>query len=439
MSKLPHIYTRRLVLNELETNILVASTVPDPLIDSMMGQWRAKQAEEALRDCIFETSDDAYCLVLMSKRHGSHFLLTKLVNYFPFRSMHKTNHSYRILSTVKEHAASTSFVLDFLNHLALSNSLLSIPRAAVRLCFEVLLLEIAPSLLLLSADQKSIVRHRRLGSAIKLERSSSQNAGPEQIAEVICNCLDFCVVAGLDSIVRQILTEESFMKPSNCANTFETVYMPFLQHLLGLMKQLQTWKNKQRRHLKEVPVFQQNTSVKMLFCKLTKRHLHRLHLPNPPLPDKPMNWTKPKKGCNEETCRDCKKLDRFLEDPLEKYEQFKVSAIRRKHIQQQIRGIAGASDSQGTTVENVPTTEFRFRVLQDPYPGILILQKTHKNWESQMLAWSKKCDLAMNEVEQELVGRGGAELLSDISGLMSDMRELVHVKLKVAELCTDLC
>lgn len=81
MSKLPKFSTRRHIINELETNVLAASSVQDPLIENAMGIWREKQAEEALRDCIYETSDEAHCLILMGARHGSHFLLTKLVNH----------------------------------------------------------------------------------------------------------------------------------------------------------------------------------------------------------------------------------------------------------------------------------------------------------------------------------------------------------------------
>lgn len=325
-----------------------------------------------------------------------------------------------------------------MNHLALSNSELSIPRAAVRLCFQVLLPEITPRLLLLDAKQKTAIKQRSLRhrSALKLERSFAQDATPEQIAEVMCNCLEFSITSSLDAVVRQLLTEES---ESKTPNIFEMVYLPFLKHLLELIKELQTWKTKTRRVLQEVPNYLQSPSIKKLFEKLVKRHLRRLNTPEPPLPANPTNWVKPKMGCNEETCRDCKKLDRFLEDPVKQQEQFKASAARRKHIEQQVRGIASASDSQGTTVESTPKTEFRFRVFQDPYPGILVVEKSHKDWEKQILAWSQKCEAAMHQIEQELIAQGGADLLDKVLVLMDDLRELIGVKLKVTELCTDLC
>lgn len=339
---------------------------------------------------------------------------------------------------VRQHVKSTTFVLNFLNHLALGASELNIPRAAVRLCFQVLLPEITPRLLLLGTKRKDSMRNRslRLASAPKLDHLSAQYATPEQIAEVMVNCLEFSINSGLDTLVKQLLDEESTSKGSNL---FENVYLPFLKHLLSLIKELQTWKNKTRRVSREVPDYQQSPGIKKLFEKLAKRHLRRLNAPNPPLPPNPTNWVKDKMGCKEDTCRDCKRLDRFLPDPLRRHEQFKASAARRKHIEHQVRGITSTSDSHNPTTESNSKTEFRFKLLQDPYPGILIVEKTHKDWESQIFAWSQKCEAAMEQIERELVAPGGATLLGNVSTLMGDLRELIGVKLRVTELCTDLC
>lgn len=89
ISKLPHISSRRHVLNELDIAFVAASPVEDPgtnVTKELMAVWREKQALDALRDCVCETNDDARCLVLMAGKYGPFFMVNKFVINPPFLS-----------------------------------------------------------------------------------------------------------------------------------------------------------------------------------------------------------------------------------------------------------------------------------------------------------------------------------------------------------------
>lgn len=89
VSKLQHIYNRRILLNELETTVQAAIGVENSPISAYMWKWRKNQAEVCLRECVLKTGEDAHGLVQMAGRYGSDFLVSRFVNFhvLPYSSI----------------------------------------------------------------------------------------------------------------------------------------------------------------------------------------------------------------------------------------------------------------------------------------------------------------------------------------------------------------
>ena len=64
------------------------------------------------------------------------------------------------------------------------------------------------------------------------------------------------------------------------------------------------------------------------------------------------DWTRSSEGCRERYCRDCKKLDTFLLDPVQEIERFPVSSSNRAHLHQQLDNTrhSHVTDTSGTLV-----------------------------------------------------------------------------------------
>lgn len=268
-------------------------------------------------------------------------------------------------------------------------------------------------------------------------RSAIRKPRWKQIAELICNCLEFDLNKEVNTIVLQLLSEEASRKTAYCVSDFEQIYIPFLRYLYELIDDLQILKKKRLHVLRTIPIYEKNTSIQKLYRKLVQSCLKKLHTPDPPLPDNPTNWVKSKRGCKDSSCRDCRKLDRFLQDATRKRGEFKVHTQQRKHLEERFGGLIPSS--KGYVANNAIDSEYRFKILDNPYPGLLVVEKTHQDFENQIAAWGKMCNVAINHLEEELVGRGAANLLGDSLDLMNDLKELVRVKLLLTKACVELC
>lgn len=344
----------------------------------------------------------------------------------------------------------TSFVLYFLNHLATDSTTVNLPGDAVKTCYKILLPAILPNLWL-----RGHIRENRQIAASNISApgplwgqiAASKASVPDpnqqpiwrQIADLIRNCIYIKAGDELATLVHQLLVEGCNWN-TDYGTDYEEIYVPFLTYLYEGVKELQITLSKGWKYRENDRKLLENDQLQTLFLKLIGNHLRIIRQPNPPLLPHPTNWVKPKKGCGDVDCRDCTKLDRFLQDPDKKYGRFKVHTQRRKHLEEQFGGLTEEKQTyQGYTGRGYTDRDYRFRYIETPYPGLLLIGKSHEVFERQMETWSRNSRRSLDLIDRSLVSRGASNMLGNRMGRMADIRTMIDLKVAISQDYVDLC
>lgn len=325
--------------------------------------------------------------------------------------------------------------MHFLSHLAFYNKNLSLGRDAVHIGHRTLVPNILP-LWLRGRIETSTERRRTINNA-PASRSPDEEPRWKQIAQLICHCLEYDLHWEIDKIIVPLLKEEASRYAADCVDDFDLIYMPLLRRLLELIDDLQSMMDKRRHQVKDVYEYHSNKLIRKFFRKLTRSYLKKLHSPEPPLPDNPTNWVKDKRGCKDSSCRECRRLDRFLQDQNRRRGEFKVNTQQRKHIEQRFGGLIKVK--MGYVAVNTADAEFSFRISPDPYPGLLVIEKSHQDFENTIAAWAEQCNAAIEQIHEDFVRTGASDLIGDTVEMMDALKEMIEVKLALAKSSVELC
>ena len=158
----------------------------------------------------------------------------------------------------------------------------------------------------------------------------------------------------------------------------------FLPLLAQLVSRLQSFPN----HM---------SSYKELFRTVLKNYRLRYIQSRPPGSD----WARSSEGCGERYCFDCKKLDRFLLDPIMEIEKFAVYSSNRAHLHQQLNNTrhSHVTDNSGTLVVKKAQSA---------------LHKAFMDWEARVAEGEKALGAMNQDILKELLEEEYTEIVEEI-------------------------
>ncbi|CAG8978430.1 hypothetical protein HYALB_00013248 [Hymenoscyphus albidus] len=328
--------------------------------------WIDYEADRALSDSQLEISKDREALVVLAKHPP---ILPGPANINPDQYIFK-----RILPAVKANIAHTPMVIAFLTRLLKDDPKANLPEQVTRNIFRDVISDLAENFSLGSLEQKRVKPNKGFVSYYSMYSRPEKivvevdSHNSENIAVLLCSCLDLGLLTELGQICRKIAAEAQTVN----VDLFESVYIPFLKTLCVMLKDGSA-----------------TPETQTLFQSVLSTYTHRWVKPEP---EPPTNWIRPRVACR---CGDCLGLNRFLQSPNEEVGKFPMAEKRRFHMTNVLQSVGG----------------YKLTTLTSGSPYTLEVTKTLFQYEEAHEAWLDRCNTAKEQVLT--MGRNFRALLGD--------------------------
>lgn len=302
------------------------------------------------------------------------------------------SHVLRVLPIMRQLKPSTQFNLAFCNALFATVGIPERePVPTLRVCHQLVPLILSGFTLSFPKPnpQRPASTHTYIGSRESKKPRDNDIVGQQDLQSFHKFLLELNMYDEVDELLQKVAAESASVDTWY----FESVLIPFLRHLIELVKKDDASAN--------------NVSYRKGSRSVLRQYIARVVQKKPH-----KDWARPQRGCG---CGDCRVLDGFLLDPNAQTQRFSMAEPRRRHLQDKVRSYQGSWAHWDR--EDYTVTTDRGGSLHT-----LVITKTTNRFEKAHSDWKQRRDRTKQQImsiakpaELRLLLEGAYEELTDLS------------------------